>query len=403
MKAICASLILALLVTSTLSAAGSGTCDNVAQKFLAFVTADTGNAGVATTTTPTANTAELAASTDACYAYWTTFGGCGTVANVNTYFAAKMLPIKTAWDNFVLGAVEINKILTKLKAMVATRATVDSDLVASHTTSAIPFGGLTAAQASELAVKVNTFATEVAVFKTEAKACFDLLINYRGAAYCYGFSAVVAHKAYFDASGILTIKQANRDAIAAACLKPWNFMFALGGAAQALAILNKKRSDAATAAATPVTAFYAGAVATDLYAAVMACPTATVALTGCTQANVNIIIQANFNLFMAEKSANMNNMVAGLASSQPARRVLAVAATTTGEIAFGATSADGADLAATVLRPTYTGTIDLAALPAAPAAAGTGSGTGSGAVASAGNIFAMTAIATLAAFVLTLN
>lgn len=401
MKAICASLILALLVTSTLSAVGTGTCDSAVDKFLVYVKADTGNNGIATAATPTPGTAELAISTDACYAYWTATGGCSTVANVNTYFAAKMGPIKTAWDNFVLGAIEINKIVAKLKAMVATRATVDSDLVAAYTTSATPFGGLTAAQASELAVKVNTFAAEVVVFKAEAKACFDLLINYRGAAYCYGFSAVPAHKAFFaSATGVLTIKQANRDAIAAACIKPWNFMFALGGSAQALAILNKKRSAAAADAALPVTTFYAGATATDLYTAVMACPNSTVAAT-CTQANIDIIIQANFNLFMAEKSANMNNMVAGLASSQPATRVLAVAAATTGEIAFGASASDGADLAATVLRPIYTGTIVVSTLPDAAVVVAPGSG--SGTVASAGNIFAMTAIATLAAFVLTLN
>ena len=408
MKAICASLILALLVTSTMSA---GSCDNANKGFPIYAeAAAAGTASANAGVTPTA----AGATATTCTEIWTPDGTCCVTAQLNTLFSAKMTPIKTAWDAFVAGAVAVNGTLAKLKAMVANSTNVTSDLTAAYNatnTSAAQFEGLSVDQAVNLSMTINMFATAVADFKNTSVACFDALVNYRGAAFCYGCSAKATHMAFFGTtSGALTISTATRDAIALKCVKPWGFIYNLGSAMQVLAILNKQRSVNATAAVRPTAVAFSGVTGAQLYEAFMACPNSTVTAV-CTQGLIDRIVVAHFSLFAPEMYANGNNLVAGTSSSQ-ARRILADA-TATGLVVIASDATSGADLTVNLTRPTYTGTVAVSTLPDAPAAAGSGSGTGSGTgsgsgsgsgtTTSAGNIFAMTAIATLAAFVLTLN
>lgn len=407
MKVIRASLILALLVTSTLAA----TCDDSAGatglpfQYAINVTAADMSPAIATLTNGTTVFAYNSSSA-VCNQTWSAEGSCCDVAGLNTVFAAKMAAIKTSWDGFVTGAGIVNSTLAKLKAMIANSTNVTADLTAALNSSAAPFNSLNVSQASALAMTINMFATDVAVFKNESAACFDALVNYRGAAMCLGCSANTTHQAFFnDTTGTLTISQATRDAIAMKCVKPWGFIFNLGGAMQFLAILNKQRAPAATAPSTPAATAFGAITYAQLYEAFMACPNSTVVVNGtCTQALIDRIVVSHFHLFMAETHTTAANLAVTTSSSQ-ARRMLVGNATNTGEITIALTNTTGADLTMTVTRPVYTGTVAVSSLPDAPAAntTGNGSGSGSGATTSAGNIFAMTAIATLAAFVLTLN
>ena len=409
MKAICASLILALLVTSTYTA---NACDDGATGTPFLIAAKAAAAAlspsVTTLTSGTTVTQYNAASPFAiCNQVWMVGGTCCDVTGLNTLFAAKMGAIKTNWDAFIAGAVVVNTTLVKLQAMIANTTNATTDFTAANTASAAQFEGLSAAQAVNLSATINSFATAVADFKNTSAACFDALVNYRGAAMCFGCSAVDTDQGFFDATtGRLTIKQSVRDTIAMKCVKPWGFIYNLGGSMQMLAILNKQRSASATAAVRPTLIAYNGVTGPQLYEAFMACPNSTVTTT-CTQPLIDRIILANLNLFSGEAYATANNLVATTASSQARKankRILA-AGSATGEITIAGTATAGADLSMTVTRPVYTGTVVVTSLPDAPVAAGSGSGSGSGSgtTTSAGNIFAMTAIATLAAFVLTLN
>lgn len=408
MKAICASLILALLVTSTMSL---GTCNDTAAPFLVAVKA--AGLALATPLNITNDTTAFAYNASAAFAIcnqtWSPEGSCCTVDGLNSVFAAKMGAIKTSWDAFVGGAVVVNTTLAKLKAMVANSTNVTADLTAALNSSATPFNALNVTQAATLAMTISMFDTAVADFKNTSAACFDALVNYRGAAMCYGCSANSTHQAFFnDTTGRLLISQATRDTIAMKCVKPWGFIYNLGGAMQVLAILNKQRAPNATSPVTPAPAAFSAVTYVQLYEAFMACPNSTVVVNGtCTQALIDRIVVAHVNLFSAEPYTNGNNL-ANTTSSSQARRMLA-AGTNTGEIDIASTNTTGADLMMTITRPVYTASVNVTTLPDAPAGsgagagAGSGSGSGSGAAASAGNIFAMTAIATLAAFVLTLN
>ena len=166
---------------------------------------------------------------------------------------------------------------------------------------------------------------------------------------------------------------------------------------QVLAILNKQRSANATAPARSAVVAYAGVTGPQLYEAFMACPDSLVAAP-CTQAFIDRIVVAHVNLFSGEPYANGNNLATSTSSSQ-ARRMLP-AGSNTGEITIGATVTDGADLNMTLTKPLYFGTVAITSLPDAQSAE-TGCGTRTST--SAGNIFATTAIAALAALVMTLN
>ena len=99
MKAICASLILALLVTSTMSL---GTCDNTNKGFPKYAEANT------TGTAATTAVAVAAGAGTICTELLAADGTCCVAASLNTLFSTKMTPIKTAWDAFIAGAVAVN-------------------------------------------------------------------------------------------------------------------------------------------------------------------------------------------------------------------------------------------------------------------------------------------------------
>ena len=180
-------------MTSTYAA-----CDDAAQPFLNTVktAAAAMTPAITTLTTGTTRVAPTSGTPfTICNEIWATDDTCCDVAGLNSLFAAKMGAIKTKWDAFVGGAVIVNGTLAKLKAMVANRTTLEADLTAANTANPLPFEGLSVVQASNLSENINMFGSDVADFKTTAPACFDTLVNIRGAAYCYGCSATAANQA----------------------------------------------------------------------------------------------------------------------------------------------------------------------------------------------------------------
>ena len=324
-------------------------------------------------------------------------------------FTIKTENIKKSWDNFIMGANNVNDMLSKLKSISANRETVSADLTNANTIITDKFEGLTPEQGTVLIKKINDFSVQVAVFAREAKTCFDQLMKARGLGFCYGCSAYAAHKAYFSADdGKFTISQASRYAIAAACIKPWAFINGLRGMMQMFAILIWQRDPKISVfpQRPPGGLHYGGVTGPQLYEAFIACPNATVE-DACTQAIIDQIVVSQFNLFDTEKYAADVNTNYSVTSSHGSR-LLAVTGSATGDVDIGATVSDGADLTIAVKRLPKALTIDtnkLMLIPQAPESPPnppecTNS---SGCTHSSGNIFVMTAIATAATVVSTLN
>ena len=289
---------------------------------------------------------------EVCDEFWSIAGTCCYEDGMKAVYTSKTENIKKGWDNFIKGAYNVNGMLSKLKSMSANRYTVNADLTTAKTLIPDKFEGLTPEQGAVLIDKVNEFSVQYAEFGAEAKTCFNLLMKARGIAFCYGCSAYAAHKAYFSATdGKFTISQASRLSIAAACIKPWAFIYGLRGMMQMFAILSWQRDPTITAFQQTLSGglHYGGVTGPLLYEAFIACLTATVG-GACTQATIDLIVVSQFNLFDGEKYATDVNT--NYPASQPVR-LLAVTSTATGDIAIGATPTVGADLIMTVKNLPY--------------------------------------------------
>ena len=181
-----------------------------------------------------------------------------------------------------------------------------------------------------------------------------------------------------------------------------------GGMMQMFAILSWQRDPKISAfpQTPPEGLHYGGVTRPQLYDAFIACPNATVE-DDCTQAIIDQIVISQFNLFYAEKYAT-NVITNYRVTSSHGGRLLAVTGNATGDIDIGATVSDGADLTIAVKRLPKASTIDtnkLMLIPQAPESPpNPPECTNSrGCAHSSGNSFVMSAIATAATIVSTLN
>ena len=387
MKATFSTLIVALLVAS----AYTQSCNNYGGTFLYAV-----NMVAYPSISLGAPILPSATPFEVCDEIWRTSGTCCDIAGMKATYIAQMNDIKNRWDYFIGGVQNVKNILSRLQSMSANRSNVKADLTSANAANILLFEGLTPEQGTVLIEKVNDFSSQVAKFAAEAKACFDELIKARGAAFCYGCSANAGHNSYFNANdGKLTISPGSRNAIAAVCIRPWEFINGLGGMMQMFSILNWQKDPSTTA--YPQRPWngpaHAGVTAPQLYDAFIACPNATVG-GACTQAIIDQIVVSQFNLFRAEKYATHLNMNYEVTSSY-AGRLLAMDSTNVGEVAIGTSTTESADLTIAVIRPPYAGTIKTTSItPQAPVASSGRS--------SSGNIFVVTSII-MAAVALTLN
>ena len=397
MKATFTTLLVALLAASTYAQS----CNVVVDKFLAAINVDYPYYGNVTRASPISPSAT---PFDVCHEIWRIAGTCCNSYGMKAVFADKTKNIKKGWDNFIMGANNVNGMLNRLKSMSANRDTVSADLTNANTIITDKFEGLTPEQGTVLINKVNDFSDKVAAFAKEAKTCFDQLMKARGLGFCYGCSAYAAHKAYFSADdGKFTMSQASRYAIAAACIKPWAFIYGLRGMMQMFAILSLQRDPKISAfpqrpSEGPA---YGGVTGPQLYEAFIACPTATVE-DACTQAIIDQIVVSQFNLFDVEKYATNVNTNYAVASNPG--RLLVVTSIATGDISIGATVFEGADLTLAVKLLPYSGTFDTnkLILNSSESTNSSGNSTSECGYSSSANIIGMASIIT-AAVILTLN
>lgn len=226
-----------------------------------------------------------------CEVSWGTGKTCCDATNLKLAFKKEADKAKTAWNSFAIGIKKFKDAATKLKTAAGT--------VASATTAAkANFAGLSDSQGQAMVDKLGTINAEIDAFKMKASDCFKATNKARSNLFCEGCTNLAFFTQAQTSDPLkFTFKTETCNAVVAACVPVWSFILNLQGA---LTVAHAVRRGGGATAPAGIPKFAGSTTYGQVATLLGKCPTGAVYAADCTQANLDSICAAFFNIKLAE-------------------------------------------------------------------------------------------------------